>query len=114
MTNYINKHFATLESPVVNEEWSYLSEDKRINLVNDQLKKNDVYRNFIVTQALKDGKITLRIEESIPASKRGVMLLELEQALKNSIDKGLTVWLEPVGDKSKLRQLRGIKIKSND
>ena len=39
------------------------------------------------------------------------MLLELESYLKENIDKGLTVWLEPVGDRSKLRNLRGIKIK---
>ena len=38
-------------------------------------------------------------------------LLNLEERLKNNIDKGLTVWFEPVGDKSKLRNLRGIKIK---
>ena len=37
--------------------------------------------------------------------------LNLEERLKNNIDKGLTVWFEPVGDKSKLRNLRGIKIK---
>ena len=30
-----------------------------------------------------------------------------------SIDNGITVWLEPVGDKSKLRNLRGIEIKPN-
>ena len=32
--------------------------------------------------------------------------------LKNSIEKSITIWLEPVGDKSKLRMLRGIEIKS--
>ena len=42
-------------------------------------------------------------------NKRGLFLLELEERLKSAIDKGITIWLEPVGDKSKLRQLRGIK-----
>ena len=42
---------------------------------------------------------------------RGMILLDLEEKLKKNIDIGLTVWLEPVGDKSKLRNLRGIKIK---
>ena len=27
-------------------------------------------------------------------------------------DKGITVWCEPIGDKSKLRKLRGIEIKT--
>jgi hypothetical protein len=30
--------------------------------------------------------------------------------LKSAVDRGITVWCEPVGDKSKLRQLRGVKI----
>jgi len=54
------------------------------------------------------------IERSISASIRGTMLLDLEQVLKNSIDKGITVWLVPVGDKSKLRNLRGIQIKTEN
>ena len=37
------------------------------------------------------------------------MVLELEEKLKSALDKGISVWLEPVGDKSKLRNLRGIK-----
>jgi hypothetical protein len=40
-----------------------------------------------------------------------MMLLDLENEIKKDIDHGITVWLEPVGDKSKLRNLRGIKIK---
>ena len=32
--------------------------------------------------------------------------------LKSKIDKGLTVWCEPVGDKSVLRKLRGFEIKA--
>ena len=35
----------------------------------------------------------------------------LEEDLKLNIDKGLTVWCEPLGDKNSLRNLRGIKIK---
>ena len=42
------------------------------------------------------------------------MLLELEEMLKNFVDKSITIWLEPVGDKSKLRNLRGIKFKEEE
>ena len=45
----------------------------------------------------------------LPSNIRGILLLDLEDRIKKNIDKGLTVWLEPVGDKSKLRNLRGIK-----
>ena len=65
----------------------------------------------MLTEAEANGQITLLIERSISASIRGAMLLDLELVLKNSIDKGITVWLVPVGDKSKLRNLRGIQIK---
>ena len=56
-----------------------------------------------------DGQIILRVQKSIPSNIRGILLLDLEDRIKKNIDKGLTVWLEPVGDKSKLRNLRGIK-----
>ena len=39
------------------------------------------------------------------------MLLDLEEKIKASIDQGITVWCEPVGDKSVLRKLRGFEIK---
>jgi len=56
--------------------------------------------------------VVLRIEHTTPSNTRGLLLLDLESKLKASIDKGLTIWLEPVGDKSKLRNLRGVTIKS--
>ena len=43
-----------------------------------------------------------------------MLLLDLEERLKKNIDKGLTVWFEPIGDKSKLRNLRGIKIQQDN
>jgi hypothetical protein len=36
----------------------------------------------------------------------------LEDYLKESIDAGLVVWLEPFGDRNSLRNLRGIEVKS--
>ena len=42
---------------------------------------------------------------------REMRLKKLEQKLKSNIDVGITIWCEPVGDKSKLRNLRGIKFK---
>jgi hypothetical protein len=56
--------------------------------------------------------VTLRIEENIPANERGLFLITLEEKLKKLVDIGLTIWLEPVGDKSKLRNLRGVQIKA--
>ena len=38
------------------------------------------------------------------------ILEKLEEMLKSVLDQGITVWCEPVGDKSKLRKMRGVKI----
>jgi len=114
MINYINKDNSLAESPKVSLEWKQKSEKERIKLITDKLIENPLYKNFEVVKAEKNAQVVLRIEKSIPASKRGVMLLELEEMLKNFVDKSITIWLEPVGDKSKLRNLRGIKFKEEE
>ena len=70
------------------------------------------FLNIEVIEAPDNGQIVLKIENTIPANVRGIMLLELEEKLKSVLDKGISLWLEPVGDKSKLRKLRGIQINS--
>ena len=81
-----------------------------LNIINS----NKSYDGFNVVEADDNGQVILKTERIIPASTRGVLLLELEEKLKNNIEKAITVWLQPVGDKSKLRNLRGIKFKSVD
>ena len=75
------------------------------------LKKNSVFKDIKVVSVPNNGQIVLKIEQSIPANHRGPMLLDLEEKIKESIDEGITVWCEPVGDKSVLRKLRGLEIK---
>ena len=96
-------------TPTTNEKWVNNTETNRIELLSAELKKNNIYKDLEVVSAPSNGQIVLKIERIIPANKRGLFLLELEENLKSSIDKGITVWCEPVGDKSKLRNLRGIK-----
>jgi len=103
------KNFSNQETPKPSEKWKNLSEDSRIEMIAEELKKNVIYSNFEVVEAPDNGQIILKIEKAIPSNVRGLMLLELEAKLKSAIDEGISVWLEPVGDKSKLRNLRGIK-----
>ena len=104
------KNFFTKEqTPLPSESWKNNTEGKRIELITTELKKNTLYKEFEVTSAAFNGQIVLKIEKAIPANERGLFLLELEENLKSSVDRGITVWCEPVGDKSKLRNLRGIK-----
>ena len=104
------KNFSNLTTPITSQDWKRESEENRIKSVSKELKKNILYKDFEVIKAPDNGQIVLKIERIIPANERGLLLLELEGMLKSAVDKGITVWCEPVGDKSKLRQLRGVKI----
>ena len=105
----MKENFSESVTPIPSKEWKNLSISKRIEQLSKEIKKNILYKDFEVIFAPDNGQIVLKIERSIPANKRGLLLLELEERLKSTIDKGITVWCEPVGDKSKLRNLRGIK-----
>ena len=106
------KNFAYTQTPKTTNEWTKLSEDLRKKKIMDEISNNDELKEFEVRQASKDGQIVFKISKSISSNTRGLLLLSLEEQLKNNIDQGLTVWLEPVGDRSKLRNLRGVKITS--
>ena len=104
------KNFSSSITPITGQNWKDKSEEERIMLVSKELKRSLLYKDFEIIKAPDNGQIVLKIDKIIPAKERGMLLLELEEMLKSVIDKGITVWCEPVGDKSKLRQLRGIKI----
>tara|TARA_B100001540_G_C15581917_1_gene539962 strand:- start:329 stop:667 length:339 start_codon:yes stop_codon:yes gene_type:complete len=110
---YISKTNALLSSPKTSEKWKKKTNQDRIKTINDHLNKYNL--NYIdVVNTEEDGQVILKIEKQISAGERGLMLLELEEKLKNELDEGITIWLEPVGDKSKLRNLRGINIKTHE
>ena len=106
------KNSANVKTPTTSNSWINLTEDKKVDLINNELKKNQDLKDFEVHQASNDGQIVFTVKKTIPSNIRGLLLLDLEEKLKENIDQGLTVWFEPVGDKSKLRNLRGIKIKT--
>ena len=105
------KNYSKENTYVTNEKWTNLSPENQKEAIEKELKKENYFNDFEVFSTSKDGQIVLKIKKSIPSNVRGMILLDLEEKLKKNIDMGLTVWLEPVGDKSKLRNLRGIKIK---
>jgi len=112
MKNLINKDNAFANSPEAGVEWKQKTEKERILIIEEKLKTNPKYSIFEVFNANKDAQVILKTEQSILAKERGLLLLEIEEVLKKSIEEAITVWLEPIGDKSKLRNLRGITIKS--
>ena len=110
----MKKEFTSEKTQTVTNFWIDLSDDKRRDLVNKELRKDESLNEFEVYQTLNDGQIVFKVSKTIPSNKRGEILLDLEDKLKKNIDIGLTVWFEPVGDKSKLRNLSGVKISSNN
>ena len=96
----------------VTDAWVAESIEDRLNRIRFFLNAYKDYKMMEVQDAFDNGHVVLRIEQSIPANERGLFLLELEERIKTEIDVGITIWLEPVGDKSKLRQLRGVEVKT--
>ena len=105
------KNYANTNSLIVGDNWKKLKEEFRIEMINDYLKNNTLYKDMQVVKALDDGQVILKVNNNILVNKRADMLLDLEELLKIAFDSGINLWCEVVSDKSKLRQLRGIKIK---
>ncbi len=110
MIKYPDKNSSYEDPPKTSNNWINASEAERKSLINNTLKNNLIFQGFEVINAKKNGFVTLKTEKLITADKRGMLLLDIEEILKKTVDEGITVWLEAVGDKSKLRKLRGIEI----
>ena len=111
MSNLINKSIASQNSPLPLVNWITLSDKEKKELVVSEILNSKLLDGFEVISTDKNGNVILKIEKNIPAKERGILLLKVEKILKEKIDEALVIWLEPVGDKSKLRNLRGIEIK---
>lgn len=61
--------------------------------------------------AKADGQVTFTLKRELNVTVRCGLLLDAEEWLKSELDKGITVWLEPMGDRSSLRKLRGVEVK---
>lgn len=109
-----NLCYATTDTPTPAQTWCQLSDDERLALVNNAVHANiaSLSKILVITETKLDGQVIIRLLEPVPAGKRGTLLLDLEAFLKETIDSGLVVWLEPFGDRSSLRNLRGIEVKA--
>jgi hypothetical protein len=106
--------YANADTPRTGEAWAQLSDVGRIALVNNKTSSclSDLDGIVTVTEARQDGQVIVSLTRPVSADKRGTLLLDFEKFLKENVDPGLVVWLEPVGDRSSLRNLRGIEVKS--
>lgn len=104
--------FAEVNSPETSLDWRQLDSYQRIKCVADFISNRTEFQKIRVTRALPDGQVFVELVEPLPPAVRGSLLLDFESGLKTSVDQGLVVWCEPLGDKSTLRNLRGIEIRT--
>lgn len=110
----IKPFYPHTESPQPSQYWLSLSESQRIDKLNQVIcQKGSAFNCLMsVVAAKNDGQVVVKLLRPLAASARGTLLLDFEEALKNHIDAGLTVWGEAIGDKNSLRNLRGIEVKT--
>lgn len=78
--------------------------------IRDFLASRKTYADLSLKSIDQNFNVTLSFEKPISASVRGSLLLDLEAELNKLLDQRIRLWCEVAHDKSKLRQLRGIKI----
>lgn len=104
--------YANVDSPTTSEKWVAMDEITRKTLVSQALTDLNFNNVAEVVTAPDNGQLVLKLRVALGASERGLFLLDMEEKLKQRVDMGITIWCEPVGDKSKLRQLRGVQIQA--
>ncbi len=108
------KHYADVPTPAPGAAWKSLNESQRVDQVKNKLEAchTQFLSRIEIVTAKADGQVIVHMKQSLPASQRGPFLLDLEDYLRE-IDQALVVWLEPLGDKNSLRNLRGIEVKAS-
>jgi hypothetical protein len=110
----VSLKYANVNTPVPGPEWRKLSDADRQARVAKALQSSTQAFNgaVVIVSAKEDGQVTVNLTEPLPPARRGQLLLDLEEFLKQEIDQGLSIWLEPLGDRNSLRNLRGIEVKA--
>ena len=101
-----------VDSPKPSDLWLESDSEARLKLVEQVRNLYSKFHLIKATRAMSNGDVFVELIEAIPPQIRGTLLLDLEVELKVQIDASLVVWCEPLGDKSTLRNLRGIEIRT--
>ena len=102
---------AMADTPEVKDPWNAMDFAQRKSAIIEVIQSQQCQVCEVIS-IKNDGQVIIRFTEPVAVSKRGLLLLDLEAALKSEIDQGITVWVEALGDKNSLRNLRGIEVKS--
>ena len=112
MNKGINLSYSNVNSPSTGISWVNMTKDKRILLLEHSIQLFSPEVDISVIDAHENGQVSIIINSSIKINDRGAFLLNLEEYLKSTIDIGINIWHEAIGDKSSLRNLRGIEVLS--
>jgi hypothetical protein len=106
--------FVKSETLTPGAAWKKASDQIRLKMVCDALRESEFAMDGIltVTSTKQDGQVIVSLLSPLSPGIRGTTLLDIEDYLKHKIDPGLVIWLEPLGDRNSLRNLRGIEVKS--
>jgi len=112
--NGININFASNQTPIASNTWSSSLEEDRIVQIELLINNYDKFwkEKFKIVSANDKAYVTMEFIKSIPVDERSSYFLRLESILCQEIDPSITIWISPVGDKSSLRNLRGIEVKT--
>ena len=99
------------DTPIPAEKWQKLTFAGRINIIKTVMSPEEMSL-INIKQCNDNGYVYIDLLQPVPASRRGVMLLDFELKLKSMVDEAITIWHMPQGDKSSLRRLRGVELKS--
>ena len=106
------RDFAEVECPSPGLAWIVSGDEKRMGLVLECIQKHAKFGGLEVLRTSVNGNVIVGLPSILGANQRGTVLLDLEEYLKNEIDHGIVVWCDSLGDRSTLRNLRGIQIRS--
>lgn len=102
------------KTPAPKDSWLKIKEEKKISLLENALKKmnEDINESIQIISSHNNGQVIVKLLKNLAPAERGTFLLDIEFFLKEKIDQAIYINVEPMGDKSSLRNLRGLTIKS--
>ena len=100
------------ETPIPGPLWRTLDNIGRQKTISRLIDANPKWKIILIKSCNENGQVFVECTENLSASRRGNFLLDLELDLKKLVDDAITIWNQPLSDKSSLRRLRGVIIKS--
>ena len=100
------------ETPVPSRIWHSMNLDARASIIDSCLRECFLDGILKFSACSDDGMVYFFQLSPLPVKTRTDLLLNFEEVLKEKVDVGITVWIEPQSDKNALRKFRGVKVSS--